>query len=57
MTERQADDGCQPERSEDREPYTAPALVVIGNLRDLLAGGGTATNDNTDCSPGGSVPC
>jgi hypothetical protein len=39
------------------EVYERPALLVMGNLRDLLAGGGTQTDDNNGCTPGGGLPC
>ena len=57
MVERQMDGECQPEHSGYREPYTPPVLLIVGNLKDLLAGGGTATNDSGTCEPGGSLSC
>ncbi len=35
--------------------YEKPVLVVVGNLRDLLAGNGSAFNDNTLCDSGGGT--
>jgi hypothetical protein len=38
--------------SEERSPaYEAPRLVAIGNLRDLLAGGGTQNCDADTPAP------
>ena len=40
--------------SEPSESYVQPMLTLIGNLNDLLAGGGTKDADQTVCTTGGT---
>ncbi len=39
------------------QAYEPPVLVVIGNLRDLLAGNASRTDDGGGCNPGGDLAC
>jgi hypothetical protein len=56
MTERQGGGNHQETPSlKDEQPYERPTLVVIGNLHDLLAGGGTQFNDDQQCASGGGT--
>ena len=36
--------------------YEAPTVVVVGNLRDLLAGSASRFDDGDTCGPGGNLP-
>jgi hypothetical protein len=42
-------------REENAErPYEAPTVVVVGNLKDLLAGSASLFDDDDLCGPGGN---
>ena len=47
MTERLVEGGPAPSRLGGERRYESPTLIVIGNLRDLLAGTGSQLSDDT----------
>lgn len=61
MSEQRERVGIQPSGAETVIPYEAPKLVVLGNARDLLAGGSGSLDDAacsiTEATRAASQPC
>ena len=46
------DDRLEPEATQPVDRYERPTLTLVGNLNDLLAGGGSQNNDSGRCEAG-----